>query len=188
MNLANGSGTEDSTKFIIMSYSLALVSSIGSGMLLKSLFSRSQNMGLIQEGLVRFLPSSIAGSLNALFMRSDYIIKGINVKDEKGNNLGLSQICGTKAAVESAVSRMFLPMPLFLNYFVVKYMLKLKLPRKMNIFLEMLFCGIALGVGLPCSIAIFKQYTEMPITSVEKEIQQKAETLDSKKIIYNKGL
>lgn len=188
MNYANGSGTDDSTKFILMSYSLALVSSIGTGMYLKRLFSKKQNMGLIKEGILRVLPSSIAGFLNAFFMRSDYMTKGITLKDEKGNVLGLSKKCGTKAVVESAVTRMFLPTPLLLNHFLIKYISTLKFSRKLHIFLELLFCGIALGVGLPFSIAIFKQYSDISIHSVEEEIRKNAENLGSKHIIYNKGL
>jgi hypothetical protein len=188
MNLANGSGTDDSIKFILMSYSLALISSIGTGMYLKRLFSKKQNINLIQEGILRVLPSGIAGFLNAFFMRSDYISKGIAVKDENGNVLGLSKKCGTKAVVEGAVSRMFLPLPLLLNHFLIKYIKNFKFSVRLHIFLELLFCGIALGVGLPFSIAIFKQYSEVSLENVEEEIRINAEKLGSKKVIYNKGL
>lgn len=188
MNYANGSGTDDSTKFILMSYSLALLSSIGTGMYLKRLFSKKQNISLIQEGILRVLPSSVAGFLNAFFMRSDYISKGITVKDENGNVLGLSKKCGTKAVVEGAISRMFLPMPLLVNHFLVKYVKSLKFSVRLHVFLELLFCGIALGVGLPFSIAIFKQYSEVPIESVEDEIKENALKLGARKVIYNKGL
>ncbi len=144
MNYANGSGTEDSKKFILMSYSLALVSSIGTGMILKRIFSRKQNMGLIQEGILRVLPSSVAGFLNAFFMRSDYITKGISVKDEKGNHLGLSKKCGAKAVIESSVTRIFLPAPLLFNHFLIKFITTLKFSKRLHIFLNSFFVGLLL--------------------------------------------
>jgi hypothetical protein len=189
MNYANSSGTEDSVKYVSASYALAVISSIGTGVILKKRFSRNtQQMGIIKEGLIRIVPSMVAGFLNLFFMRSDYITKGINIKDEKGNVLGTSKRCGAKALMEGALSRMFIPIPMIINHFALKGMGKLHLPKKISTVAELTFCGIALGVGLPCSIAIFKENAKMKSNFLEEPFKTRAKENKSDFIYYNKGL
>lgn len=188
MNYSNGSGTDDSTKFLLMSYTLAVVSSIGTGILMKRLFSSKKNLSVLGEGMIRILPSSIAGFLNAFFMRSDYITKGINVKDGQGNELGLSKKAGTKAVIESSLSRFFIPIPGLLSIFAIRYLSKFRLRKSMDVLVQMILCTLHLGCALPASIAIFKQYSEIPINTLEKDLKLNAEKYKSKVAIYNKGL
>jgi hypothetical protein len=187
MNYANGSGTEDSLKYTAISYSLAVASSISTGMLLKRRFAGAK-MGVIQEGIIRILPSGIAGFLNLFFMRSDYFIKGINFKDEKGNALGVSKRCGIKAVIEGGFTRIILPLPLLVNHFLNKGIGRLNLPRKLNIFIELFLCSLALGVGLPLSIAIFKENSKLKKSWLEEEFRNKLELREVEFVYYNKGL
>ena len=187
MNYANSSGTEDSVRYAGMSFGLAVISSIGVGIFLKRKFP-AQNVGVIREALLRFLPSMVAGFLNLFFMRSDYITKGINVRDEKGNIFGTSKICGAKACLEGAFSRVFLPMPLIINHFLLKRIKKLNLSRKTNLTIEISLCAIALGCGLPCSIAIFKEKSKIKPKYLETDLKDKAEKNQIEFLYYNKGL
>jgi len=190
MNYSNSSGTDDSIKFVAISYALALTSSVGIGLLLKSRFSRNsaQNLGLFKEVLIRFLPSCMAGFLNIFFMRSDYFLKGINVKDEKGNILGTSRISGAKAVIEGGLTRFILPLPLIANHFILKRVNQYPLNKKIKVGLELILCALALGFGLPCSIALFKENSKLGVNWLEKEIQEKARQQGIYYLIYNKGL
>ena len=188
INYANGSGSDDSVKFVAIAYSLALISSIGTGMFLNKKFNKVNSANIFTEAIIRIVPSMVAGSLNIFFMRSDYMTKGINIKDNKGNNIGLSKICGTKALFEGILTRLFLPLPLLINHFAVKALNHYSKNRRINTMLEMIFCGIALGIGLPFSIALFKQYKQVNINILEKDLQEKAKTFGSEFVLYNKGL
>jgi hypothetical protein len=186
MNWANSSGKGDSMNQIGTSYALALGSSICVAMFLKRRFSKLENVGIARSAILRIFPSAAAGFLNLFFMRSDYILQGIDVKDENGATIGVSRRCGVKAVLEGALSRCFLPIPLIANHFIVTYMSTLQIPYKFRIFLEMTLCGICLAVGLPGSIAVFKQYGTCKVANLELELINKLK--DREIIYYNKGL
>jgi hypothetical protein len=188
LNYANGSGTDDSTNFLLMSYCLAIFSSVGTGILFKTIFSNKQNLSILKEGAIRVLPSCVAGFLNAFFMRSDYISKGIMIKDEKGNELGLSKKAGFNAVMESSFSRFFIPLPGIFSIIAIRYLRNFKLSKSKDILFQIVFCMVHLGISLPASIAIFKQYSEISINSLELELQENAKKFNSREAIYNKGL
>jgi hypothetical protein len=189
LNYANSSGTAESTKFVIISYILALTTSMGSGMWLKNKLARgSTNVGTIRELAIRFLPTFLASFLNIFFMRSDYILNGINVRDKFGEILGQSRICGMKAVLEGGVSRVVLPMPFIINFFILKNINKYPMKRTTLIATELSLCVLALSIGLPISIALFKEYSTMSTNLLEKEIKRKAKERDLDFVYYNKGL
>jgi hypothetical protein len=188
MNYANGSGTEDSIRYTTISFTLAVVTSITTGFYLKKRFDKGRSMNIVQEGILRILPSGIAGFLNLFFMRSDYFTKGIMLKDENGNNLAISRRAGIKAVLEGGLTRIFLPLPLLVNHFLIKAILKLKLPRKVHVFTELFLCSLALGVGLPFSIAIFKQHSKIKKSYLEDDLKKKPEFANMDFVYYNKGL
>jgi hypothetical protein len=188
MNYANSSGKEDSVKYIAISYALAVLSSIGVAMLLKRQFSKYQDLGLIRGALIRLFPSMAAGFLNLFFMRSDCMMHGIEVRDKDNNTVGISKKCGVKAVLEGALSRCFLPAPLLVNHFIVTYLNTLNLPRNLKIFIELVLCGIALGIGLPASIGLFKQYSKCPVDNLEPELKEKLKKEGVDFVYYNKGL
>jgi len=190
INYMNSSGTSDSTKLLAVSYACALVSSIGTGLLLKRAFIQSGKANIFKDILIRILPSCMAGFLNLFCMRFDCIINGINTRDENSNVLKVSKICGRKAVFEGALSRLFLPTPLIIQFLIVRQLRKTNLKSQSLIFLELLLCGTALGIGLPLSIAIFKQNSKIHVSKVEKEFlnlfNERKEPIEY--IFYNKGL
>jgi hypothetical protein len=188
MNYANSSGKEDSLKYTAISYSMAVASSIGVAMLLKRYFSKYSNPGLFRSGLIRLMPSSAAGFLNLFFMRSDYVTKGIDIKDKEGNQVGMSKRCGIKAVLEGAFSRCFLPVPLLANHVIVTYLNTLGLPRNLKLLIEIVLCAIALAIGLPASIGLFKQYSTCSVDKLEPELRDKLKLQGVDEIYYNKGL
>jgi hypothetical protein len=188
MNYANSSGKEDSLKYIAISYCIAIVSSIGVAMLLKNRFGKYSNPGMFRTALIRLLPSSAAGFLNLFFMRSDYITKGIDIRDKDDNVVGISKKCGVKALLEGALSRFFLPAPLIANHFIVCYLNTLGLPKNLKVSLELTLCALALAIGLPGSIGLFKQYSVCSVDKLEPELKEKLKSQGVDNIYYNKGL
>lgn len=188
VNYANGSGTEDSIRYTAVSYCLAVFSSIGTGLLLKKKFDKKQSLSVLQEAMVRIFPSMMAGFLNLFFMRSDYIAKGINIKDEKGNVLGTSKICGAKAVLEGALTRVILPIPLLANHFFIKAVSKLRLPKRIHTAVEITSCTLALGLGLPSSIAVFKENVKVTTDILEADLRNKLKQRGVEYVYYNKGL
>jgi hypothetical protein len=188
MNYANSSGKEDSLKYTAISYVMAVASSIGVAMLLKRYFSRYTNPGIFSSALIRLMPSSAAGFLNLFFMRSDYITKGIDIRDKDGEKVGMSKRCGIKAVLEGAFSRCFLPAPLLVNHFIVSYLNKLNMPKSSKLVVEILLCAVALAIGLPASIGLFKQYSTCHVENLEPEVQEKLRKQGIDEVHYNKGL
>lgn len=190
VNYMNGSGTSDSAKLLTISYICALTSSIGTGLLLKRVLKPQLNAHIAKEMLIRFLPSCIAGFLNIFCMRFDYILNGINIRDEKGRILGLSKYCGSKALLEGGLTRFVLPIPLIIQFLIIRKLKKRNIGKRIFVCMELCLCAIALGIGLPFSIAIFKQYSKVHISKVEKEFSN---VLDENNkpiewVLYNKGL
>lgn len=189
MNYYNG--TKAPKEILLSSYLLAVSSSILSAFYLKSLFGQGST-GRIKNLIVRLLPSGIAGFMNLVFMRNNYMTKGISFTDNHHNKLGEDRIIGSKALVEGGISRFFLPMPmglaLVLSDFIVKNSIitsnwKLKLS-------ELFFSSLFLYSGLPFSIAIFNPTGKISIAYIEsknKELLRKIEYKD-KVVYYNKGL
>lgn len=190
INYMNSSGTSDSTKLLTFSYICALTSSIGTGLLLRRIFKPQKDVHIVKELMIRLLPSCLAGFLNLFCMRFDYVLNGINIRDKSGNLLGLSKICGIKAVLEGGVTRFFLPIPLLVQFLIVNQLRKTALKKRTLIASEIFLCALSLGVGLPLSIAIFKQNSMIHVSKLEKEFSN---LIDSNKnpleyVYYNKGL
>jgi len=54
---------------------------------------------------------SVAGFLNLYFIRQNELKNGINIENEKGEQLGKSKVAAKKAVVSSASTRSILPLP-----------------------------------------------------------------------------
>lgn len=114
--------------------------------------------------------------------------KGIMVKDGKGNELGLSKKAGFNAVMESSLSRFFIPFPAILTIMAMRYLSKFQMSKSKDALFQIMFCAIHLSIALPASIAIFKQYTEIPVDSLEEKLRDNARKFGSREAIYNKGL
>lgn len=189
LNYYTGSKSEDSIKFLALSFSLAVISSIGSGLMMKRLFKVNDSSNLLKQSLLRIGPSMIAGFLNLFFMRSNYFIKGLTIKDNNGNNLGTSRLVGYKAMLEGAISRSLLCSPLIINLiFLTKLKQNYKISRSCFKIIELLGCGFFLGLGLPLSISIFNQNGKLKIKYLEREIQDKLKHVEGDYVYYDKGM
>lgn len=189
LNYYTGSKSEDSLKFLAFSFSLAVVSSVGSGLLIKRLFMVKETSNLFLLSMLRIGPSMIAGFLNLFFMRSNYFIKGLPFRDSEGKNLGNSRIVGYKAMLEGAISRSISCSPLIINLiFLTKLSRNYKIPKGYFKLVEIVGCAFFLGLGLPLSISIFNQNGRLKVKYIEQEVQETLNYPKDSYIYYDKGM
>ena len=190
MNYMNSSGTSDSKRLLFFSYFCALASSIGSGLVFRKLLKPKKKVNIIKELMIRILPSCIAGFMNIFCMRFDYVINGIKIRDENGNILGLSKICGLKAILEGGMTRFFLPIPLIVQFLICNRLRNTNISKRALLASELFLCSVALGFGLPLSIAIFRQYSKINVSKIEKEYSNLQDSNNKmiQYVYYNKGL
>ncbi|XP_069779512.1 sideroflexin-5-like isoform X3 [Narcine bancroftii] len=143
---------------------------------------------LIQR-FVPFPAVAAANVSNVVLMRHNELEEGISVLDEDGNTIGSSRIAAQHALLETALTRIVLPVPiLVLPPIIMSFLEKtrmLKAHPRLTLPLHGLVCLAAFGFALPIAISIFPQISEIETSKLEPEI--KAATL-RKSCFYNKGL
>jgi len=102
-------------KQIGTSYAAAVVTScslaVGFDSLLKRSTSFSPSIRTVMSTFVPFVAVASAGAVNVILMRKNEMKDGIQVKDEDGNVVGVSQIAGKKALFQVTASRVFFAVP-----------------------------------------------------------------------------
>lgn len=169
INYRNGSGKNTDKSFLLKSYILALVCSVGGGLLLKKKLSVNGELSMIKEGFVRLFPSCIAGFSNLLIMRSDYYIKGIDVKDENGKVVGQSRYAGIKAVLEGGATRFLFPVPSFIQVFLNRICRERGMTGGKMRAVELFGSVVAIYLCLPFGLALFNNVRPIQVSSMEKE-------------------
>lgn len=99
---------------------------------------------------------------------------GVALMNKSGDTCyGQSQIAGKQAVFETALSRFVLPFPVLffptmLNYLISKIYLMPKNQVLRNC-LELSFCTMSLLVGLPMSVALYKQQSTIQADQLEPQ-------------------
>lgn len=188
LNYFNGSAS-GLTKALMISYFLAIGSSMGSALLFKSLLGDPSG-SIIKSTITRIMPSCIAGFLNLAFMRSNYITDGLAFTDSNNNYIGLSRRIGLKAIIEGGLSRLLIPVPLVLNFVIMNRIHSLSLSTFVSKIIEITLCSMLLYFGLPFTIAVFNQNGSFPVSKLEEEHLNKLKEgkYFDEYVYYNKGL
>ena len=189
LNYYNGSKTDENNKQLMISFMLAISSSLAAAFIFKRVLgdcSKSITKSIIQ----RIFPSCIAGFINLFFMRSSYFTKGLSYSDVEGKQLGISKKIGAKAMLEGAVSRVILPLPLVFSILMMSKLQKRGLKGISLKFAEISLCSIFISLGLPISIALFNQTGKAHFSNLEKENIEKLTLMNYKDnyVYYDKGL
>ncbi len=187
VNYENSSGSADSSKEIAISYILALTTSVGAGIFFKSFFLKKAKDNFLSQFCIRILPSCLAGSLNILFMRNEYITNGIKVKQEDGTVVGKSKICGLKALTQGVMTRFALPLSFIPIFLAAKRLQKFNFSKFQLNTIEIILVGLCLGFGIPMSLALFKQHDKINSKWLEKSITDKLNK-ENGWVFYDKGL
>uniref|UniRef100_A0A671KP67 Sideroflexin-5-like n=1 Tax=Sinocyclocheilus anshuiensis TaxID=1608454 RepID=A0A671KP67_9TELE len=140
----------------------------------------------------RFIPFPAVASANicnVALMRHSELSEGIDVLDSNGNVVGSSRIAAKHALIETALTRVALPLPIFvLPPIIMAFLEKLPLMqahRRMMLPVHSLVCLAVFGLSLPLAISLFPQMSEIEASHLEPEI---AMATDCKVLTYNKGL
>jgi len=117
---------------------------------------------IVANAFLNYIASAAAGASNLVLMRYKELEQGISIKNEKGDKeYGKSKAAGKKAILETAVSRMVLPLPvLFFPALAHSVLSKIRLwPRSSTVgkAMELFLCICSLTFALPMSIALFEQ-------------------------------
>uniref|UniRef100_A0A5G2RHT8 Sideroflexin 5 n=1 Tax=Sus scrofa TaxID=9823 RepID=A0A5G2RHT8_PIG len=144
---------------------------------------------LLVQRFVPFPAVASANICNVVLMRYGELEQGIDVLDGDGNLVGSSRIAARHALLETALTRVVLPMPILVLPPIVMSMLEktalLQARPRLLLPVQSLVCLAAFGLALPLAISLFPQMSEIETTQLEPEI---AQATSSRTVVYNKGL
>eukprot|EP00053_Salpingoeca_punica_P019572 m.199579 g.199579 ORF g.199579 m.199579 type:complete len:337 (+) comp17684_c0_seq6:166-1176(+) len=182
---------------ILQGYAAAVVASVSIAVGLNQLVKRARVSDSVRTTLSRFVPYpavATASTCNMLLMRRMELSTGISIKDEEGNNVGISKVAAKEAIFQTAITRVVLPAPLLITPPIVMMALHrtgiFKSAPRLALPVEAVVCSLAFIFGLPLAISLFPQEGELPVGKLEPEFQNLT-TKDGKpitRVFFNKGL
>ncbi|XP_021118126.1 sideroflexin-5 isoform X3 [Heterocephalus glaber] len=119
---------------------------------------------LLVQRFVPFPAVASANICNVVLMRYGELEEGIDVLDVDGNLVGSSRIAARHALLETALTRVVLPMPILVLPPIVMSMLEktalLQARPRLLLPVQSLVCLAAFGLALPLAISLFPQMSE----------------------------
>ncbi|KAF3845144.1 hypothetical protein F7725_008307 [Dissostichus mawsoni] len=188
----NASKPAPASKFF-QGYLGAVTSAVSIAVGLNVLIQKSSRFSPTSRLLVqRFIPFpavATANVCNVVLMRHSELSEGISVLDDNGNVVGTSKVAAKHALLETALTRVVMPMPILMLPPIIMAALE-KLPllqrrRRLVLPVHSLVCLAAFGLALPLAISLFPQMSQISVNQLEPEI---AMATDCKIVTYNKGL
>nr|XP_025724199.1 sideroflexin-5 isoform X10 [Callorhinus ursinus] len=177
VNYANRNATKPSpaSKFI-QGYLGAVISAVSIAVGLNVLVQKANKFTPATRLLVqRFVPFPAVASANicnVVLMRYGELEEGIDVLDGDGNLVGSSKIAARHALLETALTRVVLPMPILVLPPIVMSMLEktalLQARPRLLLPVQSLVCLAAFGLALPLAISLFPQMSEVIRGSCER--------------------
>uniref|UniRef100_A0A3B3ZLM9 Uncharacterized protein n=1 Tax=Periophthalmus magnuspinnatus TaxID=409849 RepID=A0A3B3ZLM9_9GOBI len=194
VNYANRNATKPTpiSKFL-QGYVGAVTSAVSIAVGLNVLIEKAHRLNpatrMIIQRLVPFPAVASANICNVGLMRHSELSEGIDVLDNNGNVVGSSRIAARHAIMETAFTRVVLPMPIFvLPPIIMSYLERLRFlqkNRRLLLPIHSVVCLVTFGLSLPVAISLFPQMSQIEVSRLEPEI---AMATDCKVVTYNKGL
>nr|XP_023655795.1 sideroflexin-5 isoform X1 [Paramormyrops kingsleyae] len=194
VNYSNRNATKPTpaSKFLqgyIGAVTSAVSIAVGLNMLIERAARFSPATRVMVQRLVPFPAVASANICNVGLMRHTELKEGIDVLDSSGNVVGTSRIAAKHALMETALTRVVLPMPILVFPPIIMAFLE-KLPllqthKRLVLPVHSLVCLAAFGLALPLAISLFPQMSQIEVSQLEPEI---AMATDCKVVTYNKGL
>uniref|UniRef100_A0A8C7MTB8 Sideroflexin 5b n=1 Tax=Oncorhynchus kisutch TaxID=8019 RepID=A0A8C7MTB8_ONCKI len=181
------------TSTFLQGYFGAVTSAVSLAVGLNVLIQRANRLSpatqIIIQRLIPFPAVASANICNVGLMRHNELSEGIDVLDGNGNVVGSSKIAAKHAIMETAFTRVVLPMPIFvLPPIIMSYLEKLpflQTNRRLLLPIHSLVCLATFSLSLPLAISLFPQMSQIEVSQLEPEI---AMATNSKVVTYNKGL
>ncbi|KAM8834373.1 sideroflexin-5a [Synchiropus picturatus] len=189
----NASKPTSASKFL-QGYLGAVTSAVSIAVGLNVLIQKAKRFSPASRLLIqRFIPFPAVASANVcnvVLMRHSELSEGIAVLDDDGKVVGTSKVAARHALLETALTRVVLPMPILLlppvvMAFLEKRLRALQRHPRLLLPLHSLVCLAAFGLALPLAISLFPQMSQISVDQLEPEI---AAATDLKMVTYNKGL
>ncbi|XP_067098854.1 sideroflexin-5a isoform X1 [Osmerus mordax] len=194
VNYSNRNATKPTpVSTFCVGYVGAVTSAVSIAVGLKVLVQRADKFGPATRVLLqRFIPfPAVAGAnvCNVLLMRHSELSEGISVLDGSGKAVGTSKLAARHALLDTALTRVVLPMPILLLPPVIMAMLErfplLQKHRRLLLPIHSVVCLGAFSLALPLAISLFPQMSQIDVSRLEPDI---AMATDCKSVTYNKGL
>uniref|UniRef100_A0A7N6FEY9 Sidoreflexin n=1 Tax=Anabas testudineus TaxID=64144 RepID=A0A7N6FEY9_ANATE len=194
VNYANRNATKPTpTSKFLQGYVGAVTSAVSIAVGLNVLIQKANKLSpatrMIIQRFVPFPAVASANICNVALMRHNELSEGIDVLDNNGNVVGSSKIAARHAIMETAFTRVVLPMPIFvLPPIIMSYLERfrfLQSHRRLLLPIHSLVCLVTFGLSLPVAISLFPQMSQIEVSCLEPEI---AMATDCKAVTYNKGL
>ncbi|XP_030627081.1 sideroflexin-5a isoform X2 [Chanos chanos] len=194
VNYCNRNATKPTpVSTFVQGYMGAVSSAVTIAVGLNILIQRAERFSPATRVLIqRFVPFpavATANVCNVLLMRHSELAEGISVLDDSGNVVGTSRLAARHALLETAVTRVVLPMPiLVLPPMVMALLERLPVfPKRRHLVLPVhsLVCLSAFSLALPLAISLFPQNSQIAVSRLEPEI---AAATKCPVVTYNKGL
>lgn len=163
MNYGNRNATSlYTTEDIMKSYAAAVTSSVSMALGIRYAISGytsklSGSKLIVANSVSSFAACSIAGYLNAKIMRKTELETGIDITDTDGKQLGKSKVAARLAVDQTANSRFFLAVPIFLPALILLFIEKRRLMPKnfyvktcleFSLFTFELYCAVPFAIGI----------------------------------------
>lgn len=177
-------GFLEQNKNALMGYICASVVSVslavGSTQWLKHASFQSELLRRTLQMIVPYTAVAAAGVANVGLMRAKELVDGIPVF-LRGELVGNSKQAAKQAILQTAISRIVLPIPILAlppPVLALCYTIPaIKASKQLRLLAELavLVCGI--WVGLPCAVGIFPQTSSMDVNKLEPDIREKAKRI-----------
>ncbi|KAM4733163.1 sideroflexin-5b isoform 2-T2 [Anableps anableps] len=194
VNYANRNATKPTpTSKFLQGYVGAVTSAVSIAVGLNVLIQKANKLSpatrMIIQRFVPFPAVASANICNVALMRHNELSEGIDVLDNNGSVVGSSKIAARHAIMETAFTRVVLPMPIFvLPPIIMSYLERLRFlqrNRRLMLPIHSVVCLVTFGLSLPVAISLFPQMAQIEVSRLEPEI---AMATDCKVLTYNKGL
>lgn len=207
MNFANRNASADvTTEQLMTSYGIATAIACGSALALRRVVPMISAPGRFSPGTAAFalrlmpiVSVASAGAFNAVAMRWQEAVQGVDLYDEHGKDHGKSVIAAKQGLTAVALTRIVLPLPvLLLPPYLLDALQRIgaldrlmrKYPRSVGTAIQTLVATACIAGALPLAIALFPQQVQIAAADVEPKFQGKMDAAGQpiQWYTYNKGL
>ncbi|XP_068182125.1 sideroflexin-5b isoform X2 [Antennarius striatus] len=170
VNYANRNATKPTpTSKFLQGYVGAVTSAVSIAVGLNVLIQKANKLSpatrMIIQRFVPFPAVACANICNVGLMRHNELSEGVDVLDNNGNVVGSSKIAARHAIMETAFTRVVLPMPIFvLPPIIMSYLERLRFlqsNRRLMLPIHSFVCLVTFGLSLPVAISLFPQMSQV---------------------------
>eukprot|EP00397_Hematodinium_sp_SG-2012_P042683 GEMP01047264.1.p1 GENE.GEMP01047264.1~~GEMP01047264.1.p1 ORF type:complete len:293 (+),score=66.39 GEMP01047264.1:119-997(+) len=190
MNLVHrNKSAEVSNTDIAQGYVAATTSSMGIALFLQKITP------LKYSYFISFPAVALGNILNTVVMRRIELYRGIAVTDaavtaplstSASSVCGMSTIAAQHAVLSTAVSRAFLPLPVFVGVPILMVVMERAIKRPVPLVVTILLQTVAVQFGIPMTLAMFPEKGLLGRSEVEAHVLERCPKADH--FVYDKGL